>query len=50
MRRSFGTLGFALALAGLSGLPSPASATWSIIAVDAQSGLVVIASATCVTG
>ncbi len=30
-------------------LPSPASATWSIIAVDTRSGLVVIASATCVT-
>ena len=30
-------------------LPSPLSATWSIIAVDTESGLVVIASATCVT-
>lgn len=30
-------------------LPAPASATWSIIAVDANTGLVVIASATCVT-
>jgi uncharacterized Ntn-hydrolase superfamily protein len=49
MRRSFHTLGFAIALAGFFALPSPASATWSIIAVDAQSGLVVIASATCVT-
>ena len=42
---------FALALtaAALSMLPSPAAATWSIIAVDTQTGLVVIASATCVT-
>lgn len=30
-------------------LPRPASATWSIIAVDSESNLVVIASATCVT-
>jgi len=30
-------------------LPAPLSATWSIIAVDTRSGLVVIASATCVT-
>lgn len=30
-------------------LPRPASATWSIIAVDTESNLVVIASATCVT-
>lgn len=30
-------------------LPGPASATWSIIAVDTESNLVVIASATCVT-
>ncbi len=30
-------------------IPSPAEATWSIIAVDARTGLVVIASATCVS-
>ena len=30
-------------------MPTPAAATWSIIAVDTQTGLVVIASATCVT-
>lgn len=30
-------------------LPSPASATWSIIAVDSRTGVVVIASATCVS-
>lgn len=35
----------ALALA----MPSRASATWSVIAVDARTGVVVIASATCVT-
>jgi len=29
--------------------PSPVSATWSVIAVDARTGVVVIASATCVT-
>lgn len=29
--------------------PAPAEATWSIIAVDTETGLVVIASATCVT-
>lgn len=39
----------ALAALALSVLPVPASATWSIIAVDSRSGLVVIASATCVT-
>lgn len=35
-----------LALVGL--LPAPASATWSVIAVDRATGRVVIASATCV--
>ena len=30
-------------------LPSPVEATWSIIAVDTRNGLVVIASATCVS-
>jgi Family of unknown function (DUF1028) len=38
----------ALALASLLILPSPASATWSVIAVDRSTGRVVIASATCV--
>lgn len=33
----------------LAVLPAPASATWSIIAVDTNTGLVVIASATCVS-
>jgi len=38
----------ALALASLLVLPSPAFATWSVIAVDRGTGRVVIASATCV--
>ena len=29
-------------------LPSSASATWSVVAVDRSTGLIVIASATCV--
>ena len=33
----------------LGGLPGPLAATWSIIAVDTSTGIVVIASATCVT-
>ena len=37
-----------LALASLLVLPSTASATWSVIAVDRGTGRVVIASATCV--
>jgi Family of unknown function (DUF1028) len=37
-----------LALASLLILPSTASATWSVIAVDRSTGRVVIASATCV--
>jgi len=37
-----------LALASLLVLPSTASATWSVIAVDRSTGRVVIASATCV--
>jgi hypothetical protein len=37
-----------LALASLLLLPSAASATWSVIAVDRTTGRVVIASATCV--
>ena len=32
----------------LAALPSPAWATWSVIAVDRSTGRVVIASATCV--
>lgn len=32
----------------LAALPAPAAATWSVIAVDARTGRVVIASATCV--
>src|ERR671910_3368997 len=35
-------------LVALLWLPSPASATWSVIAVDRTTGRVVIASATCV--
>ena len=38
----------ALALLLLAALPSPAFATWSVIAVDRSTGRVVIASATCV--
>jgi uncharacterized Ntn-hydrolase superfamily protein len=51
MRRSFRTYlaAAAAAVLSLSALPSSAAATWSIIAVDTNSGLVVIASATCVT-
>ena len=45
-RRSFVTLALAWLLLAL--VPSSASATWSIIAVDAETGWVVIASATCV--
>jgi hypothetical protein len=37
-----------LVLASLLTLPSPAFATWSVIAVDRSTGRVVIASATCV--
>src|SRR5919204_1249150 len=46
MNRSF--LVARLSLLGLLALPSPARATWSIIAVDRATGRVVIASATCV--
>ena len=35
--------------AALALLPTAASATWSVIAVDTRTGVVVIASATCVT-
>lgn len=37
-----------LAVAFLAALPTPARATWSVIAVDQATGRVVIASATCV--
>jgi uncharacterized Ntn-hydrolase superfamily protein len=37
-----------VSLATLAALPTPASATWSILAVDARTGRMVIASATCV--
>ena len=37
-----------VALAALAAAPAPASATWSVIALDARTGRVVIASATCV--
>lgn len=37
-----------IALAALAVAPVPASATWSVIAVDARTGRIVIASATCV--
>ena len=40
--------GTVLALASLLVLPSPAFATWSVVAVDRSTGRVVIASATCV--
>ncbi|MDH5759011.1 MAG: DUF1028 domain-containing protein [Gemmatimonadota bacterium] len=33
----------------IAAAPAPASATWSVIAVDARTGRIVIASATCVT-
>jgi hypothetical protein len=36
-------------LAGLALLPQPLSATWSIVAVDRDTGRVVVASATCVS-
>ena len=37
-----------LMLLGLLALPSPAFATWSVVAVDRATGRIVIASATCV--
>ncbi|HEY6356782.1 MAG TPA: hypothetical protein VIX35_00975, partial [Vicinamibacterales bacterium] len=37
-----------LLLTALLALPSTASATWSIVAVDTSTGRIVIASATCV--
>jgi uncharacterized Ntn-hydrolase superfamily protein len=40
--------GLVLILATLAVLPTPASATWSVIAIDARTGRVVVSSATCV--
>ncbi len=50
MRRTFRTafVGFLLLALTLVANPAPASATWSVIAVDARTGRVVVASATCV--
>ena len=42
-------LALTLVLLAVPFLPAPASATWSIIAVDTRNNLVVISSATCVT-
>jgi uncharacterized Ntn-hydrolase superfamily protein len=51
MPRSFfrSTLALCLAALALAWFPQRASATWSIIAVDTRYGIVVIASATCVS-
>jgi uncharacterized Ntn-hydrolase superfamily protein len=51
MRRTSSRIPIFLSLAVLlmATSPAPADATWSIIAVDTRTGLVVIASATCVT-
>ena len=49
LRSRRGTILSALLLTlGLVALPAPAAATWSVIAVDARTGRVVVASATCV--
>ena len=37
-----------LSLIALALLPAPASATWSVIAIDARTGRIIVASATCV--
>ena len=42
-------LGFLLLTLALLGRPSAVSATWSVIAVDARTGRVVVSSATCVS-
>lgn len=42
------TVRILLTLIALAMLPAPASATWSVIAVDARTGRVVVSSATCV--
>lgn len=50
MRRSSRSFLFSAALAlALGTLPTPASATWSVIAIDARTGRIVIASATCLS-
>jgi uncharacterized Ntn-hydrolase superfamily protein len=46
LTRILATLAFVFSFA--AALPAPASATWSIIAVDRSTGQVVVASATCV--
>ena len=46
--RKASIFGILLMALGLVALPAPASATWSVIAVDARTGRVVVASATCV--
>jgi len=50
MRRSMlaPALALVLALASLGFNPAPASATWSVIAIDLATGRVVVSSATCV--
>ena len=50
MRRSLfaKAAGLVLVLATLGVLPTPVSATWSVIAIDARTGRVVVSSATCV--
>jgi len=48
MRRpSLPLLSLIAATMALGGLPSPVSATWSVITIDARTGRIVIASATC---
>ncbi len=50
MRRSYRWTSLLFAVVSLLAvMPKPASATWSVIAVDTRTGVVVIASATCVT-
>lgn len=49
MRRTASSFAIGLvALTALAASPSPAEATWSVVAVDARTGRVVVASATCV--
>ncbi|MSR36034.1 MAG: DUF1028 domain-containing protein [Gemmatimonadetes bacterium] len=43
-----GALALLLAAAALVAAPAPASATWSVLVVDARTGRIVVASATCV--
>jgi len=49
MSRSYLRAASTIVFAALLLLPRPVAATWSIVAVDTRTGLVVIASATCVT-